>query len=230
MAIIASGDAPTTDFLKISPTFNAMGIQEVPLDHAGIGHYTYGATTGVLIAALSGGSELCQFINGDSQRIIDVRKIVISATVSTTFFAAGVPLQIDLVKSKEWIGSGNSSVALFNIGSGSTRRSTMLMSVMERSSAYNQGLSLSSTGALPPGIKTMETLSLATFVAGCPITASLNETIFPPTVLWQAEVGDGEHPLILNQYDGFSIRCMGVPATGTWRLSVTLSWVELISY
>ena len=68
-------------------------------------------------------------------------------------------------------------------------------------------------------------------VAPGPITASLNgQIIAPGTLLWQAEVADGEHPLILAQNEGFSIRSVAVPATGTWTAAIDVQWAEMSSY
>jgi len=62
-------------------------------------------------------------------------------------------------------------------------------------------------------------------------TASLDGTIIPTgTILWQAEVGDGEHPLVLGQNEGFSIRSVAVPGTGTWMAAVNVDWAEVPAY
>jgi hypothetical protein len=90
---------------------------------------------------------------------------------------------------------------------------------------------IATTAALGAGTKTLETLSLSAINAAGPITASLDGTIIPPgTLLFEAEVSDGEHPLVLAQNEGFSIRSVAVPATGTWSVSVNVDWTEVPSY
>ena len=60
--------------------------------------------------------------------------------------------------------------------------------------------------------------------------AKSGEIIAPGTILWQAEVGDGEHPLVLAQNEGFSIRSVAVPATGTWTAAINIDWAEVTAY
>jgi hypothetical protein len=90
---------------------------------------------------------------------------------------------------------------------------------------------IATTAALGAGTKTLEANSLQAIVAAGPITASLNgEIIAPGTILWQAEVGDGEHPLVLVANEGFVIRSVAVPATGTWQIAVQVDWAEVTAY
>jgi hypothetical protein len=90
---------------------------------------------------------------------------------------------------------------------------------------------IATTAALGAGTKTLEANSLSAIAAPGPITASLNgQIIAPGTILWQAEVGDGEHPLVLVQNEGFVIRSVAVPATGTWTAAITVDWAETTAY
>jgi hypothetical protein len=89
---------------------------------------------------------------------------------------------------------------------------------------------IATTAALGAGTKTLETLSLATVCAPGPITASLNGLILPPTLLYESKASDGDHPLCLVQNEGFSIRSVAVPATGTWTMTVTIDWAEVSAY
>lgn len=205
--------------------FRALNIVSRPIDHGALGHYTFGGITGILPAALAANSEIFQFRWTDSTRLCAVRKIRISAAVSTTFFAAGVPVQIDLVKSTGWSaagtgGTGVSPAALLK------KRSSMGSSLIA-----SGDIRIATTAALGAGTKTLETASLSAIVAAGPITASLDGTIIEPgTILWQSEVADGEHPLVLAQNEGLSIRSVAVPATGTWTAAITIDWAELTDY
>lgn len=207
---------------------SAKGIHTVnkPTDHGAYGHYTYGGFTGILPAALGANSEIFQFRWADASRLAVIRKIRITTSVSTTFFAAGVPQMIDLVKSTSWTVAGTGGTGL-TIGTMLKRRN----SGMGSSLVGTGDIRIATTAALGAGTKTLETLSLSTLVAACPITASLNGTMIPPgTILWQAEIADGEHPLVLAQNEGFSIRSVAIPATGTWTASITVDWAETDAY
>ena len=196
-----------------------------PTDSTGFGHSTYGGFTGVLPAALGATSEIFQFRWSDATRVCIINEIKISACVTTTFFAAGVPVQIDLVKSTGWtvagtLGTAISPAALLK------KRTSMSSSLMASGDAR-----IATTAALGVGTKTLETLSLATILAPGPITASLNgQIIAPGTILFRGEISDGQHPLVLAQNEGFSIRSVAVPATGTWQAAISIDWTESANY
>ena len=205
--------------------FNAARVVSKPIDCGALGSYTYGGFTGILPAALGANSEIFQFRWADVTRFAVIRKIRISAAVSTTFFAAGVPIQIDLVKSTAWTvaGTGGTAITPAALLKKRTSMGSTLMAAGD--------IRIATTAALGAGTKTLETLALSAIVASAPITSSLNGNIINPgTILWQAEIGDGEHPLVLAQNEGFSIRSVAVPATGTWTVGITVDWTEVTSY
>lgn len=223
MAIIQSG--VTTDLLTVEANMKAARVSMRPVEHGALGAYAYGGITGILPAALGANSEVFQFRWANTPNLAVIRKIRIAASVSTTFFAAGVPIQIDLIKSTSWSVQGTGGTAP-TLGTSLKRRNSMASSLMVAGD-----LRIATTAALGAGTKTLDANSLSTLVAAGPITASLNGTIISPgTILWQAEVGDGEHPLVLSQNEGFSIRSVAVPATGTWTVSVNIDWAEVAAY
>ncbi len=178
--------------------FKALRFSPRPLDHGALGSYTYGGFTGILPAALGANSEIFQFRWAHSSVLAIIRKIRISACVSTTFFAAGGPIQIDLIKSTSWTVAGTGGAAI-TPSTNLKKRSNMASSLLVSGDAR-----IATTAALGVGTKTLESNSLSTVVAPGPITASLNgQIIAPGTILWQAEVGDGEHPLVFGTKRGF---------------------------
>lgn len=206
-------------------TFRALNVQAKPAEHGSLGHYSWGALTGILPAALTANSEILQFQWTDATRYAVIRKIRVSACVSTTFFAAGVPVQLDLVKASSWsaVGTGGTRPAVAAL---LKKRVNMGSSLL---AANNIGVA--TTAALGAGTKTLEGTPMQAIVAPGPITASLNGQIIPPgTIFFQAEVGDGEHPLVLHQNEGFVIRSVAVPATGTWMAAFQVDWAEVTAY
>lgn len=192
-----------------------------PIPYGSLGHFRYGGFTGVLPAALGANSEIFQFRWSDATRLCVILKVTISAAVSTTFFAAGVPVQVDLVKSTAWTVAGTLGTAITPaalLKSRTSMGSTLLATGDAR---------IATTAALGAGTKTLETLAISAILGAGPITASLNGTIFPPTLLFRSDMGDGEHPLALVQNEGFSIRSVAVPITGTWQAAVALTWAEV---
>lgn len=207
------------------PVFRAQRSTNRPVDYGTLGHYRYGGFTGIIPAALTANSELFQFQWTDAIRFAVIQEVIISASVSTTFFAAGVPVQVDIIKSSVWTaaGTGGTAVAL--------AANNRMRSSMGSSLGASAMIRIATTAALGAGTKTLEGVSLAAIAAGGPITASLNGTIFPVnTALFSPDAGSGEHPLVLAQNEGFSIRSVAVPATGTWTMAINVRWAEVTAY
>lgn len=197
-----------------------------PLPHNGLGHYSWGGFTGILPAALAANSEIFQFRWTDATRFAVIRRLRISAVVSTTFFAAGVPIQIDLVKATAWSGQGTGGTAV-TLGTNNKRRTAGMGSSLVAAG----DIRIATTAALGAGTKTLDGNSLAAIAAAGPITASLNGTIIQPGyTLFEAEVGDAGHPLVLAANEGYVLRSVAVPATGTWTVSVDHDWAEVTAY
>ena len=206
-------------------TFRAQKFSPRPEDYGSLGAYAWGASTGILPAALAANSEILQFRWTDATRFAVIHKIRISASVTTTMFAAGVPVEIDLVKATGWTGQGTGGTGV-TIGTSIKRRTSMGSSLVAAGD-----IRIATTAALGAGTKTLDANSSSSIVAGGPITASLNGTIIMPnTIFWQAKVGDGEHPFIFTANEGFIIRSVAVPATGTWRAAFTIDWAEVTAY
>jgi hypothetical protein len=206
-------------------TFRAQRSTIRPPDHGSLGAYSYGGFTGILPAALAANSEIFQFRWTDATRICVINEVKISACVSTTFFAAGVPVQIDLIKSTVWSAAGTGGTAITPAALLKKRTS------MGASLIASGDIRIATTAALGAGTKTLETYGMASLNAPGPITASLNGQIIPPgTILFRKEADAGQHPLCLVQNEGFSIRSVAVPATGTWSAAISVDWTELPAY
>lgn len=224
MAIQIQGSSGTVAEVQ-GTTFRALSASVKPLEYTTFGHYSWGGFSGIIPAALAANSEILQFRWSDSTRLCVIRKVRISASVSTTFFAAGVPMQLNMMKATGWSA----------VGTGGTRP-TVAAQLKKRTSMGNSllganDIGIATTAALGAGTKTLETTPLQCIVAGCPITASLKGTIIEPgTIFFQHEVGDGEHPLVLAQNEGFVITCAAVPGTGTWQFAAQVDWAEVASY
>lgn len=224
MAVQIQGQSGTVAEVD-GTVFRAQRVTARPIDHGALGAYRYGGLTGILPAALGANSEIFQYRWTNSPNLAVIRKVRFSAAVSTTFFAAGVPLAIDIVKATAWSAQGTGGTAV-TPGTTMKRRTSMGSSLVAAGD-----IRIATTAALGAGTKSLEANSLATMLAGAPITASLNGTIFAPgTVLFEAEVGDGEHPLVLAQNEGFVIRSVAVPGTGTWQAAIGIDWAECTSY
>jgi len=204
--------------------FRALSTSGKPLEYTTFGHYAYAGFTGVLPAALAANSEIFQLRWTDSTRLCVIQKVTISACVSTTFFAAGVPVQIDLVKSTAWtvagtLGTGLTPAALLK------RRTSMGATLIATGD-----MRIATTAALGAGTKTLETLSQGAVLGPGPITASLNGQIIPPGTILYDDRDQAGHPLVLAQNEGISVRSVAVPATGTWTAAIAVQWAEVATF
>mgnify|MGYP003424193728 CR=1 FL=1 len=193
-----------------------------------LGAYRMGAFSGIIGAAIAANSEVFQFRFNPSvsTNLCLIRRVRIGACVSTTFFAAGVPVQLDMIKSTAWTAAGTGGTAL-TPGAGAKKRTTLF----QTSQLAAGDARIATTAALGAGTKTLASNPLSVLAAPGPITASLNGQIVPPgTEMLSGEVSDGDYPLILEAQEGFSIRAVAVPATGTWTIGVDVEWVEVGSY
>ena len=206
-------------------SFRALRITPRPFDHGSLGHYSYGGFTGILPAALAANSEVFQFRWTDATRLCVINEIKFCAIVSTTFFAAGVPVQIDMVKSTAWSAAGTGGTAISPAALLKKRTS------MGSSLIASGDIRIATTAALGAGTKTLEGSAMAALAGAGPVTTSINgEIIAPGTILFRAETGDGQHPLVFAQNEGFSIRSVAVPATGTWTAAVQIDWSEVAAF
>lgn len=182
-----------------------------------LGSYSVGVTSGIIPAALSANSEIFQWrwVPVATGKLCYIQRVRISASVTTTMFIAGVPVEIDLVKSTAWTAVGTGGTAL--TFAALTKRRTS----MQNSSVVANDVRIATTAALGAGTKTLETLALSNIVAAGPITGD-SANIFTLTPILDAYMD----PLVLATGEGFSIRSIAVPATGTWRISVIVDWTE----
>lgn len=210
---------------EVETATRAARVTARPLDHGSLGHYRLGVATGVLPAALAANSEIFQFRWADATRICLIQSVKISAAVSTTFFAAGVPITIDMIGSTGWTvaGTGGNGISM---GSGGKARSNMA-----NSQVVAGDIRVATGALLGAGTKTFAANPTRIIQAAGPITGSLNgQIISPETFLYDIDVSSGEYPLVLATNEGFSVRSVAVPATGTWTVGIEVRWVELTAY
>lgn len=196
-----------------------------PLDYAANGIYSIGQTTGIIAAALSADSEVFQFRWAHATKLAVIQRLLVSAAVSTTYFAAGVPFRLALFKASAWTAAGTGGTGLTPAALGK-RRSNMASTALAAGDCR-----IATTGALGAGTKTLEGSALKQISAGAPITSSLSGQIFAPdTALLDSFIGDGHHPVVLAQNEGLAITAPEVPGTGTWKMVVNIEWAEVDRY
>lgn len=198
----------------------------LPYNYNDKGVYAYAPVTGIIGAGISAASEILQFRwnPADTGLLAVIQKVTVSAAVSTTYFAAGVPLMLELVKSTAWSAAGTG-------GASPTTAALLKRKTSMASTAMVAGdLRIATTAALGAGTKTLETYAQGNVISGAPITSSLSGQIFAPgTPLLWPDVASGEHPLVLAATEGFSVR-VTAPGTGTWTAAFQIEWAETLQY
>jgi len=224
MAIQVQGSGGT--IVEVEANTKAQRVTDRPLDVGSLGAYSLGAITGILPAALGANSEIFQFRWIHATNLAVLRSIRISAVVSTTFFAAGVPVQIEARIARSWSADGTGGTAqVFSTANTNKKRTSFALSALS-----DTGTRVATTAALGAGTKTLDTNPFAMIAAPGPITASLNgQIIAPGTALWSRDTGD-EYPIVFAQNEGFVIRSVAVPGTGTWTAAFQVEWAEIASF
>lgn len=187
------------------------------------GQYGVAARTGIIAAGISNDAELLQFRwnPADVSKRAFIRGIWVDAAVSTTYFAAGVPLQLELLKCTGWSAAGSGGAAV-DPGAANCRGS----STMKATEVVADDFRIATTAGLTAGTKTIATPAVGFNLSGAPITASLSGQVFAPnTALFEADLARGDHPLELIATEGFIVRCRA-PATGTWAATFKIEWDE----
>lgn len=194
------------------------------------GQYALGVTSGIIPATPLAAKDVFQFRWNPANRnlLAVIRKIRVSAAVSTTYFAAGVPVELALYKAVAWSVAGTQGTAV-TIDATAKRKASMPASGLV---AGDCRIAATDSDGILGGTRTALGNKIASVLSGQPITASLSGQIFPAnTVLYEANVANGDHPIVLTpgaaaaNAEGLAILTTA-PATGTWRLSVNIEWDE----
>lgn len=187
------------------------------------GQYGVSAMTGVLAAGITNDSELFQFRWNptDVSKRAFIRRVSIAAAVSSTYFAAGIPIEAYLSKCTGWSVAGSGGAA---VDPGAANRRGP--STMKATEVATDDMRVATTAGLTAGTKTIATPSIGHAISGAPITSSLSGQIFPPgTNLFCADLANGDHPLELVATEGVIVR-VKAPGTGVWKMSFNVEWDE----
>lgn len=218
--------------------FAAKGLHVVskPQDHGALGHYRAVLTTGTIGAGAGALSEVVQMRWVDATRVCVVFGVnVLEFYNVATAWTAGRFL-FDVVRSTAWTvdGTGGGAVAV-------TDPQLQMRSATMGASLFSTGFRLATTAALGAGTKVLDTLPLGATYGRVDAVAVKHHipqsnvvTTASPAAglgieLLSIDLATGEHPLVLAQNEGISIRAT-VPATGTWAAAFLVKWAELTAF
>lgn len=209
-------------------TFRALRVTNRPINYGALGYYRAGAVSGTLPAALAAGGELYQFRWPDATNLALVYKVQASAGANVAATAAGI-VSLVMTAARSWSAAGSGGTRLTLTGNNCKLRTSMGSSLVNDAG-------IASTAALTAGTKTLDTTNLGAISLGIltgAITTQVSGNILArgDGILFDAD-GEGFHPLILAQNEGFVIRngATAWPAAMTWQLGVDTVWAEAAAF
>jgi hypothetical protein len=202
-------------------TFRAIRTTARPIDYGTLGHYRIAQNIGLLATQAANGT-LFSFRWGDATRLCVVNKIKLTA-IQTLASTSTIMPHFQVFIARSFSASDTAGTAVTLTGNNLKKRTSMgttLVTDMRFSSAI---------AGLTAGIRTLD----AAPILDVPMQMTITTT---NTTLWSGELdigaGDGNHPIVLAQNEGFIVRGPTVVfgAAGTADLMVETSWAEVTAY
>ncbi len=206
-----SGDVQTLYPTEYNPNQGVLG-----------GHYRIGTMTGLMAAGIASAAQVFQVRWVSSSKLFLLKQLTVQFSTCTGFAATTVGAPCELIVGHGTTANGSGGTALAPTSSGNKMRS--LMGTTEF--AAGGEIRIATTAALTAA--TGQTLEAAP-LSSCMGADNRTLVSTPPFDLFRQEDA-GDHPMILNSGDSLVIRTNSPAATGTWFMSVMLSWIEVQSY
>ena len=220
MAIQIQGSSGTVAEVD-GTNFRAVRITPRPIDYGTLGHYRLSQTV-ALVATQAVNGTLFSWRWGDATRLCVVTKIKLSCMQTAAATATIMPAyQVFIARS--FTASDSSGTALTATGNNLKKRTSMGSTLVTdaRFSAAAAGLTA--------GTRTLDANPVLELNTQQLITT-------PNTTLYTTEMdigaGDGNHPFVFAQNEGFIVRGPTVVfgAAGTANLTAEMSWAEVTAY
>lgn len=189
-----------------------------------MGHYRIGACTGTLAAALAANAQVFQFKWTHATNLAVITYIQVRFKTLTVFTSATLTdFGMDMFRVTSYAAGGGGTT----LGAPSKMRASMGNSLVG-------GINISTTAALTAAT-TLDAAAICQSIGHpnkrTPATAIEEPLDQVPLLLFNPDLGHGEHPLVLAQNEGFVIRNRVVwPAAGTGVVQVEMSWTECTAF
>lgn len=197
-----------------------------PTPYSTLGHYRLAATSGTLAAALAANGQVFTWRWTDATRLCVISRVKLSFQCLTVFTAGTLTdFGFDMFKvTAVSAGGGGTAITAF-----SKMRSNMATSLLGATDVR-----ISTTAALT-ALTTLDGSAIAQSIGDPNLTNPAGGTeearVNDPTLLFEADMARGEHPLVLSQNEGFVLRNRTVwPAAGTGIVQVEVSWCETTAF
>jgi hypothetical protein len=202
-------------------TFRAIRVSSKPLDYGTLGHYRVASTVALVVTQAANGT-LFSWRWADATRLAVLTKVRLSCMQTAAATATIMP-SFEVLIARSFTASDSAGTAVTLTGNNMKKRTSMGTSLVTdiRKSAVAAGCTVGTRTLDADAILQMPTQQLITT---------------PNTTLYQVEldigVGDGNHPYVFAQNEGFIVRGPTVVfgAAGTANLVVDVSWAEVSAY
>lgn len=214
MAIKIAGNAGPN--VEVETNTLAMRVVVRPNDYGSLGIYQIGGISGTIGAGQAASAPVFSFRYGSTNLAI-VRKVVLSVGSTSTAFTAGV-CSFAMLVARTFTGSDTGGTGITPTSTSNRLRTTMATTGVT-------DIRISSTTALSPGNRTLDTQNLGAITSSVPATGGTQ--ILSPYPIFESRAS--EYPLVCAQNEGFVVQAT-VPATGTWTFGCNVMWEELSAY
>lgn len=206
-----------------------------PISYGSLGHYRISANTGTLAAALAAGTgtagHIFAFRWGDATRFCVITKLKLRFLPLTPFTAATLTdhTSFDAFVVRSYTASHSGGTALTPTSNNAKMRTSMGTSLVT-------DIRISTTAALTNGTETFDAFPFAQSIRkGNRVNpaAATEEVVMPQTdgIDIDFSMGDGDHPIVFAQNEGFVIRNRTVwPAAGTGICTILFGWAEVTAF
>lgn len=210
--------------LQIDPTNQAGRMSLRPIEHkvGSIigGHYSIGSMTGLMTAGIASLAQVFQVRWADATKIFGLKKLMVQFSTATGFAATTVGAPVELIIGHNTTAGGSGGTAL--------------APTLNRMRATHGVTAFLSSGEIRIATTAALTAATGQGLEAAPVSSCMgadNRTLVstaPFALFEQREHGD--HPLVLVNGDTLVIRTNSPAATGTWYMSVFMSWFEAVDF
>jgi hypothetical protein len=192
------------------------------------GHFKMCSASGILAAALAAGAQLFYMRWTSASQLLVLTRLRVQFQTLTAFTAGTLTdFGFDLFKATA-VSAGGGGTSLTSPKS--KMRSSYAASLLDVAGMAR----IATTGGLT-ALTTLDAYPIAQSIGkpqrANPAAATEEPTANLPTLLFQADIGSGEAPIILAANEGIVVANRAVwPAAGTGIISVEASWAELDAY
>lgn len=194
-----------------------------------LGHYRYAGTTGTIAAALAASGQLFYVRWTDATRFFVLHKFTARFQCLTPFTAATLTdFGFNLFKATAVSAGGLGT----DVGA---QVKTKMRTSMGASLLDATGLVRLSTTAALTAITTLDATPIASSLGDSqsvnPAAGTEEQRVNDPTLVYVADMANGEHPLVLAQNEGIVLANRTVwPAAGTGIVQVEMVWSEVTAF